>query len=48
METKNNETYLAPSIMTVELEHKSVICQSPGGMSSRGVYEATDDNPFGD
>ena len=46
METKNNETYLAPSIMTVELEHKSVICQS-GGMRSRDAYTATDDNPFG-
>lgn len=48
METKNNETYLAPSTLVFEVEHKSVICQSPGGMSSRGVYEATDDNPFGD
>lgn len=47
METKTNETYLAPSMLTVEVEHKSVICQSPDGMRSREAYTATDDNPFG-
>ena len=46
METKTNETYLAPSMLTVEVEHKSVTCQS-GGMRSREAYIATDDNPFG-
>ncbi len=30
METKNNETYLAPSMLTAEVEQKSVVCHNGG------------------
>ena len=30
METKNNETHLAPSMLPAEVEHKSIICQNGG------------------